>query len=120
MSMDQLFYEDKLQLGNGPVLSQATIESGCLLEFKVGDAAEAKDNSNVVMAYTEVIVNGQPAQFVEGEWKFDDAGAMIWDPSGWVKTLRFESSGRVFELRLYADSRAYHQADIVRIAESLK
>ncbi len=115
--MDQLFYEDKLQLGNGLVLSQATIESGCLPEFKVEDAAEAKDNSNLVMAFSEV---GQPAQFVEGEWKFDDAGAMIWDPSGWVKTLRFESSGPAFELRLYADPRAYHQADLLRIAESLK
>ncbi len=56
-------------------------------------------------------------QYVEGIWSGTQQG-WVWDPTNYVKTLRWQEDGIAFELKYYG--MAITKADLIAIAESMK
>jgi len=58
-------------------------------------------------------------EYVEGVWNLTDNGP-IWDPTPYLRTLRWQSKGMAFELLSMCPPDSISKSDIIRLAESLK
>jgi hypothetical protein len=112
---------------DGIVLRQqvAPNPSGCVLcDISVGDYNKLEGDTNYIMvvppnANLETVQIGTvTGKYVQGVWSGTDCCGWQWDPNPYMKTLRWWSDGKAFELSYMGME--IEKADMIKIAESLK
>jgi hypothetical protein len=70
-------------------------------------------------AVETVKIGETTGEYVEGVWTLTDNGA-VWDPTPYLKTLRWQADGMAFELLYMGPTDTVSTNDLIAIAESLK
>mgnify|MGYP001012695737 CR=1 FL=1 len=105
----RIFYQ--LVETNGLAIRQEPLQLSeeCQLCGEVGASA----------AIVSVDINGQAGEYVEGTWNLTDNGP-VWEPTPYLKTLRWKSGDMAFELLYMGPPEALTQEDMVAIAKSMQ
>ena len=64
-------------------------------------------------------IGNDTGEYVEGVWNLTENGP-IWDPTPYLKTLRWQSNGMAFQLLSFCPPDSISKSDMIRLAESLK
>jgi hypothetical protein len=105
------------------LLEQLVPESDdcALCGFVLGDskALWVDDPGSIVGGGIQTVQIGDfPGQYVEGVWNGkNNDGSWAWEPTPYVKRLRWQSNGRAFELIFYGME--IEKADLIAIAEGM-
>ena len=95
---------------NGFQISQEPVTSfeDCNLCSDIGPGANVQT----------VHIGDSEGEFVIGVWKFED-GYKIWTPEPWMRKLRWQTNGTVFEISFFGPPMTMQKSDMVHLAESM-
>ena len=110
--------------GNGLLVKQAILDdtnSAAFSPFTVASPSDgqAQPIGSMVEAFETVQVGQRDAQYVEGTWSATECCGWEWEPTPYLKRLRWQSDGRGVELLYMGLPDLLTKEDCIRIAENL-
>lgn len=99
-----------------------------LCDILIGDYNEFAEEAGIANYFKEIVpsankiemvqIGAVAGKYIQGVWSGTDCCGWVWDPTAPRKVLRWWSNGMAFELGNFGEN--IDQADMIRIAESLK
>lgn len=111
--------------GNGLLVQQwdqTTSTSNPLPELVIGDLNKLTGvpRGTVVEAFEQVKIGGLEGQYVVGTWVGTDCCGWKWEPTPYLKRLRWQTEERSFELLFMGMPDTMSKDELISIAENLK